>query len=247
MEAQLHSESCWVTLTYKDEFFPVSDDAWHRDGVLFMKRLRKSVAPVEVRSFGCRELGSQRLRPHFHACLFGVDFVDRVPWSRGHSGEMGYCSERLSALWKFGLSTVCDLSAANAGYTARYTVKKVPPSEGGCFRTVFHPVLQEFVPLQLCAPAMVSTHPGIGKAWFELFGAQAVEQGFVMAQAGVKAPVPAYFKKLAKRVDPLLGSQARADAERRYVEQRGELTDERLKVREAVYRARIREVTREGL
>lgn len=44
----------------------------------FMKRLRKAISPKKVRFFHCGEYGEQNQRPHYHACLFGYDFPDKI-------------------------------------------------------------------------------------------------------------------------------------------------------------------------
>lgn len=70
-EAKLHPANCFVTLTYRDEDLPENGSLRHRDFQLFMKRLRKR---ADVRFYMCGEYGEQKLRPHYHACLFGVDY-----------------------------------------------------------------------------------------------------------------------------------------------------------------------------
>ena len=44
----------------------------------FMKRLRKRFKGKRIRFYMCGEYGEQFDRPHFHACIFGVDFPDKV-------------------------------------------------------------------------------------------------------------------------------------------------------------------------
>lgn len=43
----------------------------------FMKRLRKLVQPQKLRYFATGEYGEKKQRPHYHFCLFGLDFKDR--------------------------------------------------------------------------------------------------------------------------------------------------------------------------
>ena len=76
-EAQLHKDNCFITLTYNDEHLPSPPSLSVRDFQLFMKRLRKRFGKG-IRFFHCGEYGEKYGRPHYHACLFGFDFPDRV-------------------------------------------------------------------------------------------------------------------------------------------------------------------------
>lgn len=248
-ERKLHKEACWVTLTFDDEHFPCSDEEWRREVVLFGKRMRKAAQPQRLRTFGCCELGDRTFRPHAHLCVYGFDFPREVPRCKGHSGELSYSCELLSKLWPNGFAVVGDLSHASASYTAGYCVKKVTGRDRSKDDRVpvVHPVTGEVFRLSRAFPVLVSRRPGLGAGWFGRYGEQAVEQGAVLAPGGERLPVPKYYRKLAKRVDPLMGSQAKAEAELRAYEQRADNTPERLAVKEEVFRAKVRNLRREGV
>ena len=77
-----------------------------------------------VRFFHCGEYGELLYRPHYHACLFGFDFSDKVLWST-RGGVRLYRSKILEKLWTFGFSTIGDVTFESAAYVARYCTKKI--------------------------------------------------------------------------------------------------------------------------
>ena len=122
-EAQLWPQNCFVTLTYGTGRLPPNASLDHSDFQKFMKRLRFEFKR-EVRFYMCGEYGDVEGRPHYHACLFNVDFRDRKPMGKSGSGELFYDSERLTRLWSHGIASVQDLTSGTAAYCARYIMKK---------------------------------------------------------------------------------------------------------------------------
>lgn len=110
---------CFLTLTYDDEHLPRCGQCVKRPFQLFIKRLRKYIAPAKVRYYACGEYGSKRGRPHYHAILFGWypdDFVS-VNDSCGRS-------ETLQKLWSQGfVNVVVDLNADRLKYCTKYMQK----------------------------------------------------------------------------------------------------------------------------
>ena len=120
-ESKMHSNNCFITLTYDDVHLP-DDRSLHVEHFQrFMKRLRKKCG--FVRFFHCGEYGENLGRPHYHAILFGLDFGDKRLFSRRDDINL-YTSYDLSKLWTFGFSTVGDCNFDTAAYCARYTLKK---------------------------------------------------------------------------------------------------------------------------
>lgn len=137
-EASLHTDNCFITLTYNDEHLPSDGSLNYRDFQLFMKRLRKRVS-VPVRFYMCGEYGENFGRPHFHACLFGFNFPDLKLWKSGKSKL--YRSPLLEELWPFGYSSVGDVNFESAAYVARYILKKVTGADAAAhydFRRSFN-------------------------------------------------------------------------------------------------------------
>lgn len=78
LESQAHARLSFITLTYNRDHVPPDGSVSKRHVQLFLKRLRKLIAPLKVRYFFVGEYGEQNLRPHYHAVLFGVDDVSTV-------------------------------------------------------------------------------------------------------------------------------------------------------------------------
>lgn len=76
----IHELSYWdkasfVTLTYDNEHLPSDNSLSVRHWQLFMKRLRKQVEPLKIKYFASGEYGDKFGRPHYHAIIFGLDFI----------------------------------------------------------------------------------------------------------------------------------------------------------------------------
>lgn len=85
-ESSLYDDNCFITLTYNEENLPYGESLNKRDFQLFMKKLRKAIAPKKIRFFACGEYGTNQDltnldtlgRPHFHAIIFNHDFADKT-------------------------------------------------------------------------------------------------------------------------------------------------------------------------
>lgn len=88
-----------------------------------MKRLRKYFSNIQIRFLACGEYGGQTNRPHYHALLFGIDFLDKTAFSRSRAGYVNYVSATLAKLWPFGHHTINGVSINSCGYVARYVTK----------------------------------------------------------------------------------------------------------------------------
>ena len=119
----MHEENSFVTLTYSDEHLPDGGRLVLDDFQRFFKRLRKRVG-VPVRYYHCGEYGETFGRPHYHACIFGYGFPDRVLWSYSN-GQPLYSSKELSDLWPYGHALIGEVTFDSAAYVARYIMKKV--------------------------------------------------------------------------------------------------------------------------
>lgn len=106
VEARLHADKRFITLTYADPHL-----IW-RDGVsqlhkrhlqLWFKLLRRSGA--KVRYFAVGEYGSKTYRPHYHVILFGTIDEDVIRKS-----------------WKFGHVHIGQVTDASVMYTLGYIV-----------------------------------------------------------------------------------------------------------------------------
>lgn len=189
-EATLHSENSFVTLTYDDAHLPASGSLDYPEFQRFMKRLRKAFAPAAVRFYMCGEYGPDKGRPHFHACLFGIDFPDKVYFSKGPNGDRLYTSAMLDRLWPCGFCSVGAVTFQSAAYVARYCVAKVT---GRAAAAHYGDLVPEFNHMSL--------KPGIGARFFEQWSSDIYPHDYVVVN-GVEVKPPKYYDRLYKRVEP---------------------------------------------
>lgn len=242
-EASLWPRSCFVTLTYGRNKVPPNGSLEHRDFQLFMKRVRKSFGPV--RFYMCGEYGPLNGRPHYHACLFNVDFrSDRVPAGKSASGMLFYDSPTLGKLWSHGIVSVQDLTPETASYCARYIMKK---ALGKNAESAYQVVDDDGVVVQKRPEyAAMSLRPGIGAGWFRRYSGDVFPFDYVVA-AGVERRPPRYYDKLLKRSGDVVADEvefARLEKARAHA---ADQTDERLAVRETVHLARVRNLARDNV
>jgi len=241
-EAQLHPPlSCWfVTLTYSPENLPSGGSLRYRDFQSFMKRLRRKVGKP-VRFFVCGEYGAQLSRPHFHACLFGLDLPDRKLFKSTPFGDL-FTSDFLSEIWGLGFVSIGTLTKQSAGYVARYSLKKITGDLSDGHYSRVDPETGEVTRLE---PefARMSLKPGIGSRWFAKFGSDVFPHDHVVHD-GRRHRVPRYYDKLQRRAD---AASLESVKDARLIQARShweDQTDARLAVREEVQNARIRSLTR---
>lgn len=149
-ELSLHSQSCFVTLTYADDNQRVLDKSHFQD---FMKRLRYRFG--KFRYFACGEYGDQTRRPHYHMVLYGSDFL-------GFSYKVNdklYGNKALEAVWGHGNVVIAPVEFDAICYVAGYVCKKIGKDDG----------------FQL-----MSRKPGIGKGWLDKYKQELINNGFVV-------------------------------------------------------------------
>jgi len=123
-ESQMHQDNCFITLTYDQQNLPTDGSLNKEHFQKFMKRLRYYHEEKKIRYFHCGEYGERLSRPHYHACLFGIDFNDREPHSVTND-IVTWTSDELEKIWGKGFATVGELNYQTAAYTSRYIMKKI--------------------------------------------------------------------------------------------------------------------------
>lgn len=262
-EVQMHDASCFITLTYDDKHLPPDFSVHKRVWQLFMMRLRERIQPKRVRFFACGEYGGESLRPHYHALIFGYDFPDKQRiTSLNNKRHPLYKSDELSTLWTYGFSSIGAATFNSAGYTARYTLKKIGDAtrhaspaagspraaseasepEGTGRYQVIHPITRRLV-TQQPEFLLMSRRPGLGRSWFDKYRDDAFPSDFIVID-GTKHPVPAYYSKLIEEAELKKLKRARARA-RLDLKKKGELTDARRYVKATVRDSRISKLKRE--
>lgn len=230
-EAQMHKRNCFITLTYADSEVPRDYSLEKYDFQCFMKRLRKNLG-LKVRYFHAGEYGDRYLRPHYHAILFGVDFLEdrtRVDFS---SKYPLFRSPTLESLWGLGFVTLAPVTLRSAAYVAKYTQKKVNGALAPRYHRV-HPVTGEYWAVNP-EYATQSRKPGLGHAWFQKYRQEVYVDDCVILE-GKRYPTPEYY-------DSLLDEQELESVKakrRENIKYDKDLTPERLAVRERVVRRRL--------
>lgn len=187
-EYQMVSKSCALTLTYSEDNCPrsISIDELQR----FFKRLRKNTG-ADFRYIACGEYGEDFGRPHYHACVFGMDFsADHIFYKRASDGTPLYNSAELNKSWKFGHATEGVVSFSTACYVAGYVVKKVSGSRADAH---YDGRDAEF--------RLSSTKPALGRRWFEKYWKDCLNDEIILPSGG-SAPLPKYYLDLLDRISP---------------------------------------------
>lgn len=232
-EASLHDFNCFVTLTYNDDKLPRDGSLVKRHFQLFCKRLRKRVGAF--RFFHCGEYGEQLARPHYHACIFGYDFPDKVFHSE-RSGVVLYESPLLEEVWGLGYCTVGALTFESAAYVARYVMKKVTGDASvehymrvGLDGEVFQ-LQPEYVTM--------SRRPGIARDWFRKWSSEVFPSDECIVRGHPSRP-PRYYDKLLEAAEPSVFDFVKRQRSISIGSHAADLTPERLRVREVCAKARV--------
>lgn len=241
-EASLWEKNCFVTLTYARDRLPQDGSLCHRDYQLFMKRVRREFSPDIIRFYMCGEYGPVNLRPHYHACLFNVDFrSDRIASGKSASGQVFFNSPQLARLWSHGIVSVQDLTRETAGYCARYIMKKLlgRGSEAAYKEVDSDGVIHERIPEY----SAMSLKPGIGSVWFSKYIRDVYPNDYCISE-GQKVRPPKYYDKLYGRIGDVRQDEIEFKRELRAREGAADNTDERRIVREIVANAKVDKLKR---
>lgn len=233
-EAALHEFNSFITLTFDDDHCPHSLDRIHFQK--FIRALRKKRG--KCRYYMCGEYGDEKLRPHYHACLFGMGFLDRYHWRNSPSGFPLFRSPSLESLWRFGSCEIGDVTFESAAYVARYVLKKMSGDKAAEHYESFSPYTGEIFVRE---PEFVSMSlkPGIGAGWFDKFQKEVYPRDEVRVNDSFAKP-PKYYDKLFNAVDPF---EFRIIQHHRVLEAEKHVADctpRRLAARETVARARLK-------
>ena len=241
-EAQLHEKNCFITLTYSDEHLPWDGSLIKSHPQKFLKKLRKHLSSSQtLRYYMAGEYGEKLSRPHYHLCLFGIDFHDKEVFHE-QEGILTYTSETLSNLWGKGFCTLGELNFETAAYTARYIQKKITGDKADDHYTITHPLTGEIIKLEPEYNAM-SLKPAVAKEWYEKYKSDVYPSDYLIRK-GYKTSVPRYFDKLLERENPHdleTIKKARKKNARRFEHDN---TPERLATREKVKTLNAQQISR---
>lgn len=237
-EAQMHEASSFVTLTYCQ-----TDLSLHyEDFQKFIRRMRKE--GFKLRFYMCGEYGEENGRPHYHALLFGVHFVDRYYWRTSAAGFKLYRSPVLERLWSHGNCEIGDVTFESAAYVARYCMKKLTGDGNDKYYNIFDVWTGEIFP-RLKEFSHMSLKPGIGRPWLDKFHSDVYPDGRCVVR-GVKCKPPKFYDKRFEALCEDDSFAAMQLSRERYAQAHAcDNTDERLSVRDTVLRARTSFLKRE--
>ncbi len=230
-EASLYDDNCFLTLTFDDEHLvkmcpDLSLDRKHMQD--FMKRLRQRFDDRKIRVYYCGEYGDDYGRPHYHLCLFNLDFEDKVHWK--NVGDFPYYNSKiLSELWTFGHSVISDLTFDSAAYVARYCTKKIT---GDAAKDHYGSRLPEF--------GQASLKPGIGRDWYDKFGMSDIFPRDECVVNGVITKPPRYYDKRLEVSDPCLYEKIKLRRKEQGMEKVEDNTHDRLIVKEKCMNAKMK-------
>jgi hypothetical protein len=210
-EAQMHIFNCFITLTYAPENLPENESLEPLHLKNFIKKLRrrfKNFKYLACGEYGHNPRDNRIERPHYHLCLFGIDFQDKKYFFTNNIGQPVYRSELLEKLWDKGHSTVCEFTYETAAYTARYTLKKQTENEkyehvNVDLKTgeVLEPEKYERIMQRLGKqPELIRMSKGLGKSWYEKYSSD-TEKDYIIVR-GKKHKTPRYYDKLLEEKDP---------------------------------------------
>ena len=254
-ESTLHQDSggnCFVTLTYRDRsectreqlangyYLPDDGSLNKKHFTDFIKRLRKR-CEQKIRYFHCGEYGDDTWRPHYHACLFNVDFDD-VRIFRNDEGMVTYESDTLQSLWPYGFSTVSDLTYDSAAYTAGYIYKKIT----GVKANDHYLRCDDYGVAYWLQPEYVtmSLKPGIGRGFYEKYASDFFPSDETpIPGRGISQKVPRYYEEILKESNPELHELVKQNRQQWIDAHAHDFTPARLKDKYDCHKARHKRST----
>ncbi len=255
-EASCFQHNAFITLTFAEENINLRNSLVKKDFQNFMKKLRKEIKglqyvepltkssnPYPIRYFHCGEYGEKFQRPHHHACLFNIDFNDKVLWSSRKGVDL-YHSDTLDEIWGHGMCTIGEVNYASAAYVARYITKKI---NGLHAASHYYRVDEETGEQYYLEPEYItmSRRPGIGARWFNRFGKSDVYAKDFVTVNGKKFKPPKYYDTLYDNTAPNALAKLKHKRKLAGIAQGDNNTIARLKVRATCARARNNSLIRE--
>ncbi len=241
-EAQMHTQNCFITLTYDDAHLPSDRSLHYRDFQLFIKRLRKRYPGRRIRYYMAGEYGENFGRPHWHACIFGLDFDDKKLWKRTAANSVLYRSKDLELLWPFGYSSIGDVTFESAAYVARYIMKKVTGKNAAEHYQEIDPDTGE-ITNRTPEFTKMSLKPGIGYEWYKQYTSDVYPHDYVVVR-GKKVKPPKYYDKKYKIDNPYEFDELLYIREKSSKLNYADNTPERLLVKEQVAKAKLQKLKR---
>ena len=240
-EAQLHEDNCFITLTYDDEHLPDDESLNKADFQKFMKRLRKNTGK-KLRYYHCGEYGDRTDRPHYHACLFGYEFLDKIPHSQNANGDTVYTSSMLESIWGNGFCTIGELTFQTAAYTARYIMKKVNGDQAEDHYKRVNTDTGEIYSIQPEYTTM-SRRPGVGAGWYHAYKDDLYPDDTVIVN-GKRCRIPKFYDGMYEIENPNEFTEIKIQRLKEAEKWKDDNTPDRLLVKKTVKESQIKQLKR---
>lgn len=242
-EAREHDANCFLTLTYDDASLPKDRSLDVSHWQKFAKRLRKRCG--SFRFYHCGEYGERTLRPHYHACIFGLDFSGSREEFARPGGHKLYRSPVLDDLWPHGFHSIGELTFDSAAYVARYVTKKVTGAQAERHYERVDLATGEVWSVRPEYSTM-SRRPGIGRAFYDRFKDEVYEHDSVIFKGAEYAP-PRYFDRLLGEESPERLARVQQERRQRVLEAQSRETRDKEdvhRIREKIQEARLTQAVR---
>lgn len=236
-ERQMHEKSCFITLTYDEKHLPEGGTLVVKHGQDFLKKLRERFKGKKITYMICGEYGEQNQRPHYHLCVFGIDFDDKYHY-KTKNGIKHYRSPLLEEIWTYGNSDLGEVTFESAAYVARYVTKKITGPNAAKHYGTKQPEYMH-----------TSKRPALGKTWYEKYKTDVFPSGNVVVKrngGAIAMAPPKYYKTLLERENQLEHAKQRAKNQNasRKMEAKGEQTHERLKTKKELKELKAKQLKR---
>lgn len=232
-EASLYEDNSFITLTYDDEHLPRGGTLVPKHATDFIKRANYHVGPFRYYIIG--EYGETTWRPHYHAIIFGKDWLDKKHFSNTDAGPT-YTSQRLEQIWGMGQCLTAAVTFDSIAYVTRYctqvrTGRQAEPhyrrytAEGKSYY-----LEPEF--------GHMSRRPGLGKHWLDKYHTDVYTQDTIVINGKHQRP-PRYYDLKYDEQNPTHLKEIKAKREIEAYEQRWDNTPRRLADKQKVTEAAI--------
>lgn len=248
-EAMMHDRSSFITLTYADEHLPIDRCVSVEILQKFFKRFRKDIAPIRIRFFACGEYGDERQRPHYHACIFGYDFPDKIHVGFNKRGDELFSSPLLTKSWPYGMNWIGQVTFESCAYVARYMLKKQKGIKNEFYEVVDQNTGEiEFRTNQFATMSRGSGkdkdkgtpyYNGLGAHWYEMYGESDTKKDFITLR-GMKMKLPKFYDMLNERNNPLAFEEVKVERKKNAYLNREDNTPRRLNDKESVKKAQLK-------
>lgn len=205
-ECRYSDHNYFITLTYSNDNVPFNNlgfkSVWYADVKIFINSLRKHFERLghkNIKYLAASEYGGKTKRPHYHICFFNLPLNDLVDTGEKNEIQQPYfISPLIDKLWQKGIHKIGYVTFESAGYTARYTLKKLSKVDYEKIKVM---------------PEKLYMSKGIGKKYFDEHWQEIYKYDTVYLQTNkgmIKTQPPRYYDRLLEKKDPILLEQIKA-------------------------------------